>query len=166
MSLTSKQQEVLDHLDGHLLVLAGPGSGKTHTLIEKIFHIFDQKIIAEPYGLLAVTFSNAAVTEINRRLWDKSFQQWDRVSVQTFHSFARNMLRCYGSDVGIREDFRVIDKDERLRLLDKLLLKHSSLMQRSRFDSWIQRLKRQGIYPGMQRAVCSTRRKTISGRIP
>ena len=147
MNRTTEQQRVLDHLEGHLHVLAGPGSGKTHTLIEKVFYIFDQQIIPEPYGLLAITFSNAAVTEIHKRLWDKSFRRWDRISVRTFHSFAMHLLRCYGKDVGVREDFGVIDRDERLRLLDKLLLKHTSNMRRSDFDSWIQSLKRQGIYP-------------------
>ena len=147
MSLTSKQQEVLDHLDGHLLVLAGPGSGKTHTLIEKIFHIFDQQIIAEPYGLLAVTYSNAAVTEINTRLWTKSFRQWDRLSVQTFHSFANYLLRCYGSDVGVREDFKILEKDDRAQLLQNLIEKHSSPMPPSVFRDYIEGFKRQGIYP-------------------
>ena len=148
MALTTHQQAVLAHVEGHQLVLAGPGSGKTHTLIEKICHIFDQQIIPEPYGLLAVTFSNAAVTEINTRLWDKSFRHWDRVFVQTFHGFANYLLRCYGSDVGIREDFAIIDRDERLQFLRELLLQHSSEMKLSDFDRYIQQYKRQGIYPG------------------
>jgi DNA helicase-2/ATP-dependent DNA helicase PcrA len=116
MSLTTQQQTVLNHIEGHLVVLAGPGSGKTHTLIEKIFHIFDQQIIPEPYGLLAITFSNAAVTEIKTRLRRKNFRHWDRVQVQTFHGFANYMLRCYGSDVGVHEDFSIIDRKPQARL--------------------------------------------------
>lgn len=147
MDLSLQQKQVLEHVKGHQLVLAGPGSGKTHTLVEKILHIFDQQVIPEPCGLLAVTFSNAAVTEINRRLWDRSFRHWERVSVRTFHSFAMQLLRCYGNDVGIREDFEIIEREGRLQLLDKLLLKHSSNMRLTDFDNYIQRFKRQGIYP-------------------
>ena len=128
-------------------MLAGPGSGKTHTLIEKLFHIFDQQIIPEPYGVLAVTFSNAAVTEINRRLWDKSFRHWDRVSVRTFHGFARYLLRCYGSDVGIREDFEVINHEDRRRMVDNLLANSGSSRRRFEFISQVDRSKSQSIYP-------------------
>ncbi len=147
MNLTERQQEVLCHLEGHLVVLAGPGSGKTHTLIEKIFHIFDRQIIPEPNGLLAVTFSNAAVTEINRRLWNKSFRQWDRVSVKTFHSFAKYLLQSYGSDVGIREDFEIIEGVGQMQLLESISKRHSSSMRPVVFRGHIERFKRQGIYP-------------------
>ena len=147
MLLTTKQKEVLDHVEGHLVVLAGPGSGKTQTLIEKIFHIFDQQIIPEPYGLLAVTFSNSAVTEIKKRLWGNGFRLWDRVSVQTFHSFASHLLRCYGCDVGIREDFEIIDKDDQAHILANLLERYSWPVRQSELKNCIDGFKRQGIYP-------------------
>lgn len=147
MSLTTQQQEVLDHTEGHLLVLAGPGSGKTHTLIEKMFYIFDQQIIPEPYGLLAITFSNAAVNEIKTRLRQKNFRYWDRIQVQTFHGFASYLLRCYGGDVGVREDFTIIDQDSQKELLDDLLKKHSVSMKRYDFQNYIETFKRQEIYP-------------------
>ncbi|GAB4528099.1 MAG: DNA helicase PcrA [Anaerolineae bacterium] len=147
MPLTKQQQAVLDHIEGHLLVLAGPGSGKTHTLIEKMFYIFDQQVIPEPYGLLAITFSNAAVNEIKTRLRQKNFRYWDRIQVQTFHGFATYLLRCYGSDVRVPENFTIIEQDAQRKLLDNLLKKHSSSMSCFNFQRYIEGFKRQGIYP-------------------
>lgn len=147
MSLTTNQEYVLKHTEGHLLVLAGPGSGKTHTLIEKIFYVFDQQIIPEPYGLLAITFSNAAVNEIKTRLRQKNFRYWDRMQVQTFHGFASYLLRCYGGDVGVQEDFTIIDQDSQKELLDDLLKKYGVSMRYYDFQRYIETFKRQGIYP-------------------
>ncbi len=63
MSLTPEQKYVVTAKDGHIVVLAGPGSGKTHTIIEKILYLFSKDIIPAPYGLLAITFTNAAANE-------------------------------------------------------------------------------------------------------
>ncbi len=102
MSLTCKQRQVVEAVSGHLVVLAGPGSGKTHTITEKVLYLFKNQVIPEPYGLLAITFTNAAANEMRSRLRSKGFRQWDRVWVGTFHSFGHYLLTCYGSDVGVR----------------------------------------------------------------
>ena len=60
MPLTDEQKKIIELVDGSLVVVAGPGSGKTHTIIEKIFTLFETETIPEPYGLLAITFTNAA----------------------------------------------------------------------------------------------------------
>jgi DNA helicase-2/ATP-dependent DNA helicase PcrA len=121
VTLTKKQREVVETESGHIVVLAGPGSGKTHTITEKIAYLLDRNVIPEPYGLLAVTFTDAAAREMRSRLRAKGFRQWDRVWVGTFHSFGRYLLSCYGGDIGIREDFEIIEPDDRTTLLGQVI---------------------------------------------
>jgi DNA helicase-2/ATP-dependent DNA helicase PcrA len=125
MSLTAKQREIVEATNGHYVVLAGPGCGKTHTITEKILYIFGKETIPQPHGLLAVTFTDAAARVMRARLRSKGFSQWDRVWVGTFHSFGRYILGCYGSDIGIREDFEIIELDKRSLILKQLIKKYS-----------------------------------------
>lgn len=147
MSLTPKQKEVVEATNGHYVVLAGPGCGKTHTITEKIRYIFEKETIPEPYGLLAVTFTDSAARTMRARLRSKGFGQWDRVSVGTFHSFGRHILGCYGSDIGIREDFEIVELNKRNLILEQLVKKHSIDFSYPNLDSLFDRLKREGVYP-------------------
>lgn len=147
MSLTPKQREVVEATTGHYVVLAGPGCGKTHTITEKILYIFEKETIPEPHCLLAVTFTDAAARIMRARLRSKGFSQWDRIWVGTFHSFGCHVLECYGSDIGIREDFEIIELDKRNLMLEQLIKKHSIGLFHSDLGSFFDRLKRNGIYP-------------------
>jgi DNA helicase-2/ATP-dependent DNA helicase PcrA len=147
MSLTPKQREVVEATTGHYVVLAGPGCGKTHTITEKILYIFEKETIPEPYGLLAVTFTDAAARIMRARLRSKGFSQWDRVWVGTFHSFGRYILGCYGNDIGIREDFEIIELDKRNLILEQIIKKHLIGIPPSEIGSIFDGLKRRGIYP-------------------
>jgi DNA helicase II / ATP-dependent DNA helicase PcrA len=150
MSLALKQREVVETVAGHLIVLAGPGSGKTHTITEKVMHLFKDKdhAIPEPYGLLGITFTNAAANEMRSRLRSKGFRQWDRVWISTFHSFGRYLLTCYGGDVGIREDFDIIETDDQTAILDQIIAGQLKGVNSYVLKRQIESFKRQGIYPG------------------
>lgn len=147
MSLTPEQEYVVTAKDGHIVVLAGPGSGKTHTIIEKILYIFREDIIPEPYGLLAITFTNAAANEMRSRLRAKGFRQWNRVWVGTFHSFGFYLLTCYGSDVGVREDIKLVESDAQLHIIKNLTSKPLTSREINNFKFTFEQLKRKGIYP-------------------
>ena len=148
MPLTTDQNNVVDKTNGHVVVLAGPGSGKTYTIIEKIIYIFENDIIPEYCGLLAITFTNAAANEMRSRLRAKGFQRWDRIWIGTFHSFGSYLLSCYGSDVGIQENFELIEKDIQNSIIDKVISENSLGVKASNFKSTLEGLKRRGIYPG------------------
>ncbi len=148
MSLTPKQKKIVKATTGHYVVLAGPGCGKTHMITEKILYIFEKETIPEPYGLLAVTFTDAAARIMRARLRAKGFNQWDRVWVGTFHSFGRYILGCYGSDIGIRDDFEIIELDKRNLILEQIIIKHSIRFPPSEIGSIFDGFKRKGIYPG------------------
>lgn len=149
MPLTPSQKEVVDTVEGHLVVIAGPGSGKTHTVIEKILNLFSTLSISEPYGLLAITFTNAAANEMRSRLRKKGFLFWDRVWIGTYHSFGYYLLSCYGSDIGIKENFDILSSDEQDEILKEIILRFSLGVKLKNLKSTIERLKRRGIYPGL-----------------
>ena len=154
MELTSEQQTAITHVKGHLVVLAGPGSGKTHTITEKIIYLFDHtNEVPEPSGVLAITFTNTAASEMKNRLRAKGFREWGRVHISTFHSFATYLLTCYGSDIGIREDFVVMDSDDQRALLERTLNDCERVHNRTKPNLYelrkkISFYKRNDLYPG------------------
>ena len=95
LCLNREQQEVVDH-DGHCLVVACPGSGKTRVIIEKIAHILSSDPKAR---LCAVTFTRDAAIELKKRLAQKTDKQVirGRTQVGTFHSLAIRQLRSTGN---------------------------------------------------------------------
>lgn len=148
MPLTPEQTYTVQKATGHTVVLAGPGSGKTHTIIEKIFYIFEKNIIPEPHGLLVITFTNAAANEIRSRLRSKGFQQLSRVWIGTFHSFGSYLLSCYGSDIGVQENFELLEKEAQDQIINHVISKYLKGVSANNFKSELEALKRKGIYPG------------------
>ncbi|HEY7413773.1 MAG TPA: ATP-dependent DNA helicase, partial [Ktedonobacteraceae bacterium] len=107
------------------LVVAGPGSGKTSTLIGRVTYLVDTTNVP-PQHILALTFSRKAAGEMEERLQ----QVLDGVQpkVSTFHAFCADILRKHGTLVGLRPDFTLLDEAEGYMLLrqqaDALHLKH------------------------------------------
>jgi len=147
--MTEQQLQVINQVNGHLVVLAGPGSGKTRTIIEKIFHLFTHRIIPEPFGVLAITFTNAAANEMKARLRQKGFTEWDRIFIGTFHSFSRYLLTCYGSDIGINENFNIADAKLQSAIISKIK-PNANQREISSIQDAIENQKRSGIYPGIR----------------
>lgn len=155
MDMTEQQLQVINQVYGHLVVLAGPGSGKTRTIIEKIFHLFNQKIIPEPFGVLAITFTNAAANEMKARLRQKGFSNWDQILIGTFHSFSRFLLTCYGSDIGINENFDIADA----KLQSEIVYQIKPTANQREIASILEAIanqKKSGIYPGIRDEKLST----------
>lgn len=105
--LTDAQRGVVEVTDGHLLVLAGPGSGKTHTVTAKIGHLFATEAVPSPFRVVALTFTNAAAREMRHRLRRRGFSEWDRLFCGTYHAFGQHLLAHFGRFVNIDEDFEV-----------------------------------------------------------
>ena len=105
-SLTPSQRNAVEWDLGSLLVLAGPGAGKTRVLTTRIARIL-YETPDELFRVLALTFTNRAADEMRRRLEDKFDLPSDRVFIGTFHSFCAQQLRLHGSHVGIEPDYGV-----------------------------------------------------------
>ena len=86
-----KQQECIDTVKGSVMVLAGPGTGKTFTVIERIKNMLELGV--DPKKILCLTFSDAAAGEMKRRLLDKAGQKGALVNVYTYHSFCYEIIQ-------------------------------------------------------------------------
>jgi DNA helicase-2/ATP-dependent DNA helicase PcrA len=98
-----------DALDGPVLITAGPGSGKTRTLVERFNRIVDRGV--DPTTCLAITFTRRARDELRERLQHP-------VVVKTFHGFGFDIVREHHEVFGLPADFRILGEQERLELLD------------------------------------------------
>jgi DNA helicase II / ATP-dependent DNA helicase PcrA len=107
--LNENQRSAVEWTEGPLLVLAGPGSGKTLVLTLRAVRILK----ADPdASLLALTFTTKAADEMRERLNGLLGGRADRAHLCTFHSFAGDILRQHGSHVGIKPDFALLTQDE------------------------------------------------------
>ncbi len=104
--LTETQREAVDWDTGSLLVLAGPGAGKTRVLTTRIARLLEDSQ-NKLFRILALAFTNRAADEMKRRVEELIPVPRDRVFLGTFHSFCAQQLRQHGSHIGIKSDFSV-----------------------------------------------------------
>jgi len=114
--LTPEQQAAVDHRGGHLLIVAGAGTGKTTTLIARLASLIASGVAPEQIMLL--TFSRRAATELVRRAEHATGESIARrVWAGTFHAIANRVLRRSGSLIGLDPSFTVIDATDTADLL-------------------------------------------------
>src|SRR3569623_323418 len=107
-SLTAPQRQAVLHVDGPLLELAGPGSGKTRVITHRIAHLLASGVPARQ--ILALTFTNKAADEMKARI---AVLAPDRpVWVSTFHRFCARLLREHAAMVGLSENFTIYDTSD------------------------------------------------------
>jgi DNA helicase II / ATP-dependent DNA helicase PcrA len=117
LQLTDAQREAVVHSDGPLLVLAGPGSGKTRVITCRVAHLIAQGV---PSGaILAITFTNKAAGEMKQRV--SALLPGNRVWISTFHSFGVRILRQYADRVGLDRNFTIYDQADRTRVVKSAL---------------------------------------------
>ena len=119
-NLNEAQKEAVTHLDGHLLIVAGAGSGKTKVLTSRIAHIVAEKK-AFPNQILAVTFTNKAAKEMQNRVSNILGAGATGLSwLGTFHSICAKLLRKHASAVNLNSNFTIIDVDDQTRLIKNI----------------------------------------------
>jgi DNA helicase-2/ATP-dependent DNA helicase PcrA len=117
-SLTDAQREAVLHVEGPLLILAGPGSGKTRVITHRIAHMLRQGIRASQ--ILALTFTNKAAEEMKSRIEQLAPQQ--PVWISTFHRFCARLLRKYAPLVGLEENYTIYDADDSHKALCRTIV--------------------------------------------
>jgi DNA helicase-2/ATP-dependent DNA helicase PcrA len=117
-SLTEAQLAAVTHVDGPLLILAGPGSGKTRVVTHRVAHLLQQGIAGKQ--ILALTFTNKAADEMKARL--ARLVPLPTVWMGTFHRFCARLLRMYGQLVGLSENYSIYDTDDSRRMLAEAIL--------------------------------------------
>jgi DNA helicase-2/ATP-dependent DNA helicase PcrA len=116
-SLTESQREAVEHLDGPMLVLAGPGSGKTRVITHRVANLLRHGVPARQ--ILALTFTNKAAEEMRSRV--ERLAPGERVSMSTFHRFCARLLRQYAPLMGLAENYTIYDTDDSRRVLRRVL---------------------------------------------
>ena len=118
--LNDAQREAVTAPAGHMLVLAGAGSGKTRVLVHRIAWLLATRE-ATPFGILAVTFTNKAASEMRNRIESMLGRPAGGMWVGTFHGLAHRLLRAHWRDAGLREDFQILDSEDQLRCIRRAM---------------------------------------------
>lgn len=113
---TLSQEQAIAWNNGAMLVLAGPGSGKTAVLTQRIARILSDSL-DEEFKILALTFTNKAALEMSERILKIVPDAKGRLFVGTFHSFCAEVLRNHGSYVGIKPDFNIFSDENDLKAI-------------------------------------------------
>ncbi len=115
--LNPQQRQAVEALGGPVLVLAGPGSGKTRVLTYRVAYLV-RVCGVRPQGILAVTFTNKAAREMRERLVRLlGEEQVRRLTVGTFHAICVRFLRVEASHLGLDPQFIIYDDDDQLGLV-------------------------------------------------
>lgn len=118
--LNDKQREAVAAPRGNLLVLAGAGSGKTRVLVHRIAWLLSVENCS-PYSIMAVTFTNKAAAEMRHRIEQLIGTSQGGMWIGTFHGLAHRLLRAHHLDAGLPQDFQILDSEDQLRLLKRLI---------------------------------------------
>ncbi len=111
--LTPSQKKAVFHVEGPLLVIAGPGSGKTRVITYRIAALIDSGV--QPYNICAITFTNKAADEMRQRAIALGVSAGAHIS--TFHSLCVRILRRYADKAEINHNFSIYDESDQARCI-------------------------------------------------
>ena len=117
--LNQKQQEAVRTLEGPVMVVAGPGSGKTRVLTYRIAHLI--KIGVPAYQILALTFTNKAASEMKERIVQLVGADSRNLWMGTFHSIFARLLRVECEKLGFQKNFTIYDSNDSLVLVKHIM---------------------------------------------
>ena len=119
-SLNDPQRQAVTSQSQNMLVLAGAGSGKTRVLVHRIAWLLQAEQVS-PFAILAVTFTNKAAREMRGRIEELLEHPSNGMWVGTFHGLAHRLLRSHPQEAGLPNDFQILDSDDQLRLLKRII---------------------------------------------
>lgn len=120
--LNPHQRAAVSHVDGPLLILAGPGSGKTRVIVHRVAYLLQTVEKLYPYNVLSVTFTNKAARELRERLDSLVGPDLARgLSVGTFHSLCARWLRRDIKHLGRDPGFAIYDDNDQIELVKQVL---------------------------------------------
>ncbi|MEL6107359.1 MAG: UvrD-helicase domain-containing protein [Planctomycetota bacterium] len=163
--LTPPQSEAVQHLDGPMLILAGPGSGKTRVVTHRIANLLANDI--PDWQIAALTFTNKAADEMRSRV-DALTGGQHRVWMGTFHRFCAQLLRRYASFVGLKENYSIYDTQDSKQAMKRAIeaaevsLTHASPDQ---IASVISRAKNQLLTPEVMQTQNLGPKERVAARV-
>ncbi len=118
--LNPAQRAAVEHGEGAQLILAGPGSGKTRVITNRIAWLVGEQRIA-PWRILAVTFTNKAAREMRARAQGLLGEDAAKLHLGTFHSMCARWLRIHGEAIGLSPNYVIYDDDDQMALVRRVL---------------------------------------------
>ena len=118
--LSDNQKRAVECADKYIAVVAGPGSGKTRVLTERIRYLVEQKEVPEN-KILALSFSSKAANEVRKRLKDQMGIRACRIEAKTFHSFGLQLIRQHADLLGLTSDVEILDETGRFKVIRKVM---------------------------------------------
>ncbi len=119
-ALNPRQREAVETISGPVLIIAGPGSGKTRVITHRIAHLVDRCGI-QPYRIAALTFTNKAAREMRERAATLMRTNNDQVTISTFHSFCARVLRRHVELLGVDKDYTIYDHSDQTSLVKRAM---------------------------------------------
>jgi len=119
-TLNESQKEAVSHRHGPALIIAGPGSGKTRVITERIANLIQEDNI-RPWNILAITFTNKAAKEMQSRVDEILGAESRGLAIGTFHAMCARILRQSGEPIGIASDFVIYDTDDTESLVKSIM---------------------------------------------
>jgi DNA helicase-2/ATP-dependent DNA helicase PcrA len=119
-SLNDAQRQAVTAPPEPTLVIAGAGSGKTRVLVHRAAWLIDVERVS-PQSLLAVTFTNKAAAEMRGRIESLLGMPVNHLWIGTFHGLAHRLLRRHWREAGLPQNFQIIDAEDQLRLIKRLI---------------------------------------------
>ena len=118
--LNPRQLEAVETISGPVLIVAGPGSGKTRVITHRIAYLVDRCGV-EPYRIAALTFTNKAAREMRERAAILMRTRNDQVTISTFHSFCARVLRRHSDLLGLDKDYTIYDQSDQTSLVKRAM---------------------------------------------
>ena len=116
--LNDRQREAAETIDGPLLIVAGPGSGKTRLITYRIAYLM-RVVGVSPGRIAALTFTNKAAREMKERIESIASHEAARLTVGTFHAFCARALRIDGEAIGLDRNFAIYDDDDQVEMIKR-----------------------------------------------
>jgi DNA helicase-2/ATP-dependent DNA helicase PcrA len=157
MNLSIKQKTIVNHLDGAMLVKAGPGSGKTRVLTERVKHLLSVK---KRVKVLALTFSNMAAQEMRSRLEKdpEVGEDVERVAISTIHSFCLDVIQSRGYLIGLSPDISLFENEN-----DRAAILRSVFSGEPEYEAIYQRQAKPDVFLSRTlSAISEQKRKLVS----
>ena len=117
--LNEVQRQAVTTIDGPVMVIAGPGSGKTRVLTYRVAHLINTGI--PPWSILALTFTNKAAREMKERIERVTSKSTNDIWAGTFHSIFARILRVEAEAIGFPSNFTIYDTDDSRSLINELV---------------------------------------------
>ncbi len=118
--LNPPQRAAVETVDGPLLILAGPGSGKTRVIAHRIAYLVDVAGV-EPWRIVAVTFTNKAAREMRSRVEAHLAGAASELVLGTFHSICARLLRVEADRIGLSRSFNIFDDADQMTLMKRVV---------------------------------------------